>query len=235
MSVPNGTDSKNGQTILLNISTVYLWVLIVKLQRTSPPYTDETYNVLPNDSRQSNIHRKMNGSILLSLCCQKRWNEVRTYLQSDDIDKIQYISFHKGSGWNSLHKICGKSDTPLDILKLMVKIGGKDLILQSNLFGNTVLHISCWHDVSIDAIQCFVDTGGKDLIMLCNRHGNTALHEACRNSIGNDSVIKLLIDKAGPELLEIKNNEGKTAFSYLNQNKRSKLSLVDSIPQWCHS
>lgn len=144
---------------------------------------------------------------------------MRAYLQSDDIDKIQYIRFHKGSGWNSLHRICGKSDTPLDILKLMVKLGGIDLVLQSNLFGNTVLHVSCWHDVSIDAIQCFIDTGGKDLIMLCNRHGNTALHEACRNSIGNENVIKLLIDNAGHDLLE-----GKTKFSYLKKKQTIKVN-----------
>ena len=89
------------------------------------------------------------------------------------------------------------------------KLGGKDLVLQSNLFGNTVLR---------DSMFC---RGGKDLIMLCNRHGNTPLHEACRNSIGNENVIKLLIDNAGHELLE-----GKTKFSYLNKNKRSKLTRI---------
>lgn len=48
--------------------------------------------------------------------------------------------------------------------------------------------------------------------MLCNRHGNTALHEAGRNSIGIENVIKLLIDGAGYELLEIKIIRGKEYY-----------------------
>ncbi|GFH55611.1 hypothetical protein CTEN210_12087 [Chaetoceros tenuissimus] len=161
----------------------------------------------------------MDGATLYNLCHERKWEEVRTYLssnQDDNLTKTLYIKWQdqtkEGKCYNSLHKACSKSNVPLDIIDSMIKIGGKNLVMQTTLHGNSALHIACYNNVHVEIIKLLIKVGGKELVMKQDDDdGNTCLHDATEWSDTSEDVVRALLEFGGLALANVKNNEGKTA------------------------
>jgi ankyrin repeat protein len=108
--------------------------------------------------------------------------EVRKYLFSDAAEeekKSNIMMYRNHNGWTCLHRACHR-DTPDDIMKAMLDIGGKELVMKTTNYDSTVLHFACMKGASFNIINMLIEVGGKDLVMAKNKGGNTALHYLCR-------------------------------------------------------
>ena len=161
----------------------------------------------------------MDGATLYNLCHERKWEEIRTYLssnQDDNLTKTLYIKWQdqtkEGKCYNSLHKACSKSNVPLDIIDNMIKIGSKNLVMQTTLHGNSALHIACYNNVHVEIIKLLIKVGGKELVMKQDDDdGNTCLHDATEWSDTSEDVVRALLEFGGLALANVKNNDGRTA------------------------
>ncbi|GFH52967.1 predicted protein [Chaetoceros tenuissimus] len=167
-------------------------------------------------------------------CENQRWEVILNHLISSDVSadekKINLMGPEKSA--SCLHLacggLCGNKFAPLDVIHLMLKIGGKDLVLKSKSNGDTVLHSVvlqyCVHSGSkrfADMMHLLVKFGGKDLIKVRNNQGYTALNFACTDtsyagtSSSSSTCIDFLLKHAGPDLIV---RDGQDAFRRLFEN-----------------
>ena len=153
----------------------------------------------------------MKHSYLFDLCQEKRWDEVREFLDSDSNnkdEKRQFVCYD----WTCLHWACCICAPP-DIIKSLLDIGGKELVMMKTFWKNTALHIACYGGASFDVIKILIDLGGNKLVEAKDEDGDTALHDVCDNINDHDNaanIIKLMLQVAGTEaILKEKNDNGK--------------------------
>jgi hypothetical protein len=175
---------------------------------------------------------------LCTLCCDKKWSEVRKYLSSDaaEEEKKSNIMYCNDFGRTCLHQACCHG-APDDIIKTMLDIGGTELIMKVDNDDWTVLHCACINAASYDVIKMLIEVGGKDLVMAEDKDGETALHDLCWSIEEHTKVaekIKLIL-KVGDDtvLLSAKDNDGQTPLEIVTDkgvlsNRIKKLLTLQS-------
>lgn len=178
-------------------------------------------------------------------CENQKWDVILNYLISSDVStdekKINLMGSEKSA--SCLHLacggLCGNKFAPLDLIHLMLKIGGKDLILKSKSNGDTVLHSVvlqyCVHSGSkrfADMMHLLVKFGGKDLIKVRNNQGYTALNFACTDttyagtSSSSSTCIDFLLKHGGADLIV---RDGQDAFRRLFENSNVPKHKADNL------
>ena len=134
--------------------------------------------------------------------------------KSPPVDVISNIFVMGGRG-----KITEKSpyenlSTRNSVILKMVKIGGRELVMEKTARGDTALHIACWNkkNTSLDIISKLIKVGGMELVMEKSDDGDTALHCVCYNKNSSLDMISKLIDVGGRDLITVKNENGHTAL-----------------------
>ena len=163
----------------------------------------------------------MNGKHLYDLCYGKKWDEVRKFLDSDSNNKdkkLEVVRYRGGNaGYTCLHMACCKHP-PADIIKLLLDIGGKELVMMTSNLKNTALHKACDNEASFDAMKILIDVGGKELVVAKNYNGRTALHDLCCNINNHNNAankIKIMLQVASTEtILTDKDRYGRTPLDY---------------------
>jgi len=115
--------------------------------------------------------QELNGNILYWLCYDKKWDQVREFLDSDsnnnkDKKLLEVVRYQQegGDGWTCLHYACC-NQPPADIIKSLMDIGGKELVMMITTSDkNTALHYVCSHGASFDVIKMllFFGAAGKN-------------------------------------------------------------------------
>ena len=168
----------------------------------------------------------MNDNHLYDLYRDRKWDEIREFLDSDsnnnkDKEKlvVEVVRYRGRNVWTCLHAACYKKP-PVDIIKSLLDIGGKELVLVTTNRKYTALHYACSNNASLDVIKMLIDLGGKGLVVAKNDFGNTALHYLCeyiknRRHTKTANTIKLMLQVSGTEtILTEKNDNGKTPLDY---------------------
>ena len=146
---------------------------------------------------------------LHNFCCKSNWSEMRDYLSSDATDEekmrnIMDVSEGRWGDFPCLNMAC-KKRAPDDIVKSLIDIGGKELVMETNVNDITALHSACsFGGVSYNVIKMLVDVGGKDLVMAKNDRGSTALHKLCFFIDSNNMVaekLRLLLEVGDANVL----------------------------------
>jgi ankyrin repeat protein len=152
-------------------------------------------------------------------CFIHDWYHTVEYLVSkrtDDWKKKEELMSKEFYGVTCLHSACTKNanrstHAPLDVIKLMIKIGGMDLLMiKDDHCGYTPLQMLAYdHNTSIHMMEMLlVEGGGKELIMKsANACAYSILHELCIASTkweeedGALARINLVLTFGGRELL----------------------------------
>lgn len=95
------------------------------------------------------------------------------------------------------------------LIKQMVDIGGKDLVLKQNNFGDNAVHQAV---SDFDKFKLLVDVGGTDVLLQSDKNGNTPLHSACYWG-ASKKTIEYLVEVGGKTLLEIENGMGQRPYA----------------------
>jgi len=100
------------------------------------------------------------------------------------------------------------------MVKLLLGIGGKELVTMRDGDVWTALHSACRYGPSYKVIKMLIDVGGKDLVMAKTKYGSTALHLLCDKINDHTKTahkIKLLLEVGDANvLLSTKLSNGKT-------------------------
>ena len=173
----------------------------------------------------------MNDNHLIGLCHGKKWDEIREFLDSDSTnnnDKKRQFVCYRGE-WDDYtclhHACCYKGAPPVDIIKSLLDIGGKELVMMTDSDKNTALHFACDNGVSFDVMKMLIDVGGKELVVAKNSsNGDTALHYLCyhinRHTNAATNKIEQILQVADTEtILTEKNDNGYTPLDYAIRNK----------------
>ena len=174
----------------------------------------------------------MNDNYLLELLNNREWKTIRDFLDPDASTKttpderLQCVLHQKFSDDSTcLHEACWTL-TPLDIVKSMIEIGGKELVMMTTVKKSTALNYSSYGGATFSVFKMLIDAGGKDLVLASSNcvYVDSVLHELCRRIQDPDDPnpirlryddaeerIKYLLQVPGTEvILTAKDNEGRT-------------------------
>ena len=104
--------------------------------------------------------------------------------------------------------------------RIMVNIGGKELVTMKDFCGRTVLHVilSFFDDDILDTISLLLEVGGEELVMMTDRDDKTALHYAfdpglsmAENEMKRD-IVHDMLEVGGRKLAFSTDRDGRTAL-----------------------
>ena len=105
------------------------------------------------------------------------------------------------------------------ILTKLIEIGGRELVMQKDGYGNTALQVVLKNDdaydqeVQIEVVSMLIEIGGREIVMERDKMGDTALH-ACAMSKVPIEIISKILDIGGCEIALARDNEDDTALHY---------------------
>ena len=165
------------------------------------------------------------------MCRDKKWDQIRAFLDSDSNNKKekkrQFVCYRgSGGGWTCLHYwawCC--SELPTDIIRLLIDIGGKELVMMTSYSMRTALHNACLYGASFDVIKTLIDVGGTEMVVAKDEDGDTGLDTLCYEINKHDDVaikIKLMLQVPGTEIiLTERNYDGETPLDIATANGAS--------------
>jgi len=173
----------------------------------------------------------MNGNNLVELLMNREWKPIRDFLDSDASTnttpdkRLQCVLYQRADDSKCLHEACC-TYAPVDIVKSMIEIGGKELVMMTTVKKSTALNYSCYGGATFSVFKMLIDVGGKDLVLASSNclYVDSVLHELCRRIQDCDDPnpirlsfddaedrIKLLLQVPGTEIiLTAKDNKGRT-------------------------
>lgn len=99
-------------------------------------------------------------------------------------------------------------------MKILVDIGGKDLLLARDGYNGTALHCMCSNKSCIESLKVIVEAGQNDILLARNKSGATAFHVALKK--GNPhgpKFLKYFVEAGGTELLSVRDtNTGQSCL-----------------------
>lgn len=202
---------------------------------------DEDGKHVLNYAKENNVSKDVKDLLTNEFhfwCLNEKWDNVRNCLNSHTIKadkKKELIFWNNVNGLNTLHATCLKSP-PADIVTLIVRHGGGDIIMRTDKNGSSALHYLCYSGASFNVFKVLVGKGRKDLVMMAGCYdAYTALHYLCKHMEKHQDLqkkIELLL-KTGDadELLRSRNSEGKSPLDLAKEKKASKkiLNLLTPI------
>lgn len=181
----------------------------------------------------------------LSLMYDRKWSLVLPYISPtsklSDFEKKSLIMYQDSVGNTSLHLAsrCQSKDAdvgedrkngdvvdggaaPWNLTKILLSIGGADLLSKKDKYGRTALHDACRHGAPSKLIKTYLQKGKEELLMEQDvAQGDTALHLLIDNMEKHSKpleVIQLLTNKGGHKLKTILNGNNHTAFDLAVEN-----------------
>jgi|AntRauTorckE5430_2_1112549.scaffolds.fasta_scaffold07923_2 ankyrin repeat protein len=172
----------------------------------------------------------MKGINLFLLCFDEEWSEVREYLSSDAAEeqKKSNTMYRNDCGWTCLHAACYYG-APDDIAEAMLDIGGKESVMEVDIYDDTALHSACHSGASYNIIKMLIEVGGKNLVMAKSMDDNAALHSLCLYIKKHTKVaekVKLILEVGDANLLLSARNyhlAGKTPLEIATDNGASNI------------
>jgi ankyrin repeat protein len=77
----------------------------------------------------------------------------------------------------ALHNICMQLNAPIDVIKFLIEMGGKDVCRIRNKKGETALHLYCRVKCPvIEVVEDFVSAGGKEVLNAMDMNEVSLLH-----------------------------------------------------------
>ena len=129
------------------------------------------------------------------------WSQVTSFFKDERIPltmKKEASQYQCDDDVNTpLHLACLKGNVTDLIIKL-VEIGGMDVILAENDYGDTPLHIAS-KTGNISVIHLLIQAGGLDAIKAEADYGFNPLHRACQN--GQIDAVRVLVESGGKDLI----------------------------------
>jgi ankyrin repeat protein len=108
-------------------------------------------------------------------------------------------------GGTALHAACSTAYPTsiywLEVIEVLIAVGGRELVLMINYFEYTGLHLviirnDLHHTAGtwVEIINRLVEVGGRDLVLMVDNKGRTALHCACSNNSSThlEAVLRLI-------------------------------------------
>lgn len=197
---------------------------------TSSPLIPSNTNTALHSSASDQFNSLSTSNELYNLVTQKRWKKVKNYLdQIYTEDKMKKIGlmWQDKLGYTALHHATFH-DAPGNIIRSMIKYGGKDLIMQTTKDGVTALHFACSAgDMPFDVFSYLVTTGGRKMVMEKDSGSRTALFCLCANITKHANArdkVRLLLETGDAEVLvategqDFKSKFYKTVFDIAKEN-----------------
>jgi hypothetical protein len=158
----------------------------------------------------SKFHGESSSNYLYDLIIENRFKAASMFLSNPGVNKKTKLRhlLHRSNddGMTCLHRLIQKGmDT--NLTKLMIDIGGSDLVLQRNNEGDTALHIACWDGAPLGIIQSLVWKGGRSLVLMRDEEECTALQILCRTQDSLE-IVKYLLSIGGREMLYMSSKHG---------------------------
>ncbi len=181
----------------------------------TPSYYSHSYSSSPSTLYHLMSREEIEEALLL-LKCKTIPYQLKT--------KLLFYKGWDGVGYsNALHKTLSDFshfEKGKEIVKLMIDIGGRELIMEKGNGGNSVLHSAVFghRRAGFDIVREITRFGGKELLLQQDAFGNNILHSLCshstyrQNITDNVGIIRYFVDVAGKDLILQQNNEGNTSM-----------------------
>lgn len=174
------------------------------------------------------------STLLLAALHGAHLSLIKQILKIGDVDVL--LKGTAGSGWTPLIIACDRYDHSqvgkdhLDFIKLLIQVGGKDLVCRVDGSLRTALHWACDKVTPYsEVIRLLLECGGKDLLLKVDCDNNTALHHICMQQNAPVDVIKLLIEKGGKDICRIRNKKGENALQLYCKVKCPVIDVVEDF------
>ena len=114
------------------------------------------------------------------LVSSKKWKEAQEYLLDEEINKAvkKSVLFYRDEdmGHTALVRAILRQNTPISLIKAMVKIGGVDVLQLKNFTGWNVLHWAAYSNhVNLEVFKLLLHGCSLDVLSATNNYGNTPL------------------------------------------------------------
>jgi hypothetical protein len=182
------------------------------------------------------------GCTALHKACKHHHNYTNVIQQLLDVGGQSLVLVQDDHGRTALHEIFayggGGGSLSVGIIRAMLDLGGQILAKISDKTGSTALHMACKYDASYESIALLLDMNcdnenDNEFITMRDKDGLTALHVLCQSNNGNNEPLKNILEKATLlktkaignicDLIQMKTNQGKTAFQVLLENRYPEL------------
>jgi len=127
----------------------------------------------------------------------------------------------------------------LEVVKLIVKLGGDALVTEVSKCGFNAITYACWGNASPDVIRYLVKIGGKEAVLKKSKaSGANPLHYACIRYTTDDSnslceVIRILIEVGEYEVITATDDNGEFPFqALLLRSEIDVESVISFLDQW---
>jgi hypothetical protein len=174
------------------------------------------------------------STLLLAALHGAHLSLIKQILNVGDVNVL--LKGTAGSGWTPLIIACDRYDHSqvgkdhLDFIKLLIQVGGKDLVCRVDGSLRTALHWACDKVTPYsEVIRLLLACGGKDLLLKVDCDNNTALHNICMQQNVPVDVIKSLIEKGGKDVCRLKNKKGETALQLYCRVKCPVVDVVENF------
>ena len=174
-----------------------------------------------NDNNQTPLHLACNRSNASLEIVQKliQLGNGRNYVRKEGND-----------GRNALH-LSYMNGAPMDVIMYILKIGGKDMLLDTNKQGLNHLQLACLNGASNDIIKRFIQIGGKESVLGHYNDWENPLLLACTNNDISLDVLEDFVDVAGPEIVEKRNQYGENILHIICSKDNISVDVLRYLGQ----
>ena len=115
-----------------------------------------------------------------------------------------------------------------DVLK-MIEMGGPEMLMRKDIFGQTGLHhYAIQRQSSIEILTKMIEVGKRELVLEQDNNGTTVLHHVFEYYERENEVIMKLIEAGGRELLMKKDSRGNNALHFACI-KKSEIQVIQKL------
>lgn len=164
-------------------------------------------------------------------CNRNDFAKVFTLLSSKRKKKIAKIVMQKDSDERTpLHYAVTNSDVSVEVVSKLIEIGGKELVLARDLFGENAVHVAVASTVSLEVILKLVEAGGREALFAKENQGETTLHKCIGGGrSASIEVISKIIEIGGIRLVMERDNKGRTALHKSVSNADISVKVVSKL------
>ncbi|MGI2029028.1 ankyrin repeat domain-containing protein [Endozoicomonas acroporae] len=180
-------------------------------------YTKSLEKLLKTDGVKINITDKSGNTALHFAVFYKRTDTAMMLLKADNIDINVKDKIHCTALHYALYTY-NKADSKI-VMEELLKTSDIAVVNQGGKEGRTPLHVAAYKNIP-DAVRKLLAI--KDIkVNQKDDHGDTALHIAAKR--GNTKIVEILLDTAVGIDVNAKNNKGRTARYYADDDCRKLL------------
>ncbi len=137
----------------------------------------------------------------------------------------EYVRMEGNDGRNALH-LSYMNGAPMDVVMYILKIGGKDMLLDTNKQALNHLQLACMNGASNDIIKRFVQIGGKELVLEHFNDWENPLLLACTNSEVTLDIFEEFVAVGGEDVIHGHSKHGENVLHLLFSNESVSVDVV---------